>query len=198
MSYNIIDDAPNVTEPISLAEQKAYSRIDADYSSEDNDLAGLISGARSLIEGWLNVGLANRDVKVEWSGCEIKLPLSPNGNILSVMNGEVLVPADEYTVSSWQNKSIYVNSFGYIGVSWWYSRDMSYVIPERLTEEYNESVYVVKYNTGYTSELLPKALKQAIMAQVDWMYKNRGEPNASSVCPQAVLLASSYSRNLVL
>lgn len=197
MSYQIID-SPDITEPITLAEQKAYSRIDADYSSEDSDLSGLISAARTVIEGWLNVGLANRDVQVQWNGYPLQLPLSPNGAVDSVSDGEDILPTTDYTVSAWQNKTIAINSVGSTGIEWFYAQDNSYVTPWSWSVSESDTVYTVKYNTGYTSELLPKSLKQAIMAQVDWMYKNRGEPNASSVCPQAVLLASSYSLNLVL
>lgn len=196
--YQIIDDAPNITEPVTLAEQKAYSRIDADYASEDNDLMGLMIGARSIIEGWLNVGLANRDVKVEWNGIPLQLPLSPNFAVDSVTEGETTLPIDEYTVSTQQNKTIYVNALGSGGMEWFYAIDNSYVTPWQWINAETGSSYTVTYNTGYESDKLPKALKQALMAQVDWMYKNRGEPTASSVCPQAILLASSFSRNLVL
>ena len=196
--YQIIDDATDITEPVTLAEQKAYSRIDADYASEDNDLMGLMIGARCIIEGWLNVGLANRDVKVEWNGIPLQLPLSPNFAVASVTEGETTLPIDEYTVSTQQNKTIYVNALGSGGMEWFYAIDNSYVTPWTWSVSESDTVYTVTYNTGYEPAQLPKALKQAIMAQVDWMYKNRGEPNASSVCPQAVLLASSYSRNLVL
>lgn len=199
MSYQIID-SPDITEPITLAEQKAYSRIDADYSSEDSDLSGLISAARAVIEGWLNVGLANRDVQVQWNGYPLQLPLSPNVSVATVMSDTVTLLSTDYTVSAWQNKTIAINSVGSTGIEWFYAQDNSYVTHWTwyIDNVTTGTVYTVTYNTGYTSELLPKALKQAIMAQVDWMYKNRGEPNASSVCPQAVLLASSYSRNLVL
>jgi len=197
MSYQIID-SPDITEPITLAEQKAYSRIDADYSSEDSDLSGLISAARAVIEGWLNVGLANRDVQVQWNGYPLQLPLSPNGAVGSVSDGTDTLPTTDYTVSAWQNKTIWINSESAKNVEWFYAQDNSYVTPWYEHVNSTCTIYTVTYNTGYTSENLPKALKQAIMAQVDWMYKNRGEPNASSVCPQAVLIASSYSRNLVL
>lgn len=197
MSYQIID-SPDITEPITLAEQKAYSRIDADYSSEDSDLSGLISAARAVIEGWLNVGLANRDVQVQWNGYPLQLPLSPNVSVGSVLSGADTLPTTDYTVSAWQNKTIWINSESAKNVEWFYAQDNSYVTPWYEHVNSTGTIYTVTYNTGYTSENLPKALKQAIMAQVDWMYKNRGEPNASSVCPQAVLLASSYSRNLVL
>lgn len=197
MQYQIIDST-DITEPITLAEQKAYSRIDADYSSEDSDLIGLISAARAVIEGWLNVGLANRNVQVQWNGYPLQLPLSPNGSVESVSDGTADLPTTDYTVSAWQNKTIWINSESAKNVEWYYSVDNSYITPWTWNVSASDTVYTVTYNTGYTPELLPKALKQAIMAQVDWMYKNRGEPNASSVCPQAVLLASSYSRNLVL
>lgn len=195
--YNIQDVDSDFEEAVTLDEVKAYMRIDADYSREDFELLTFIGAARERLEQFLNVGLAYREVKLEWNGNPIKLPLSPNGTIVSVTDKDnVAVPTDDYTVSSGSDKLIYINSLNSGGIEWFYSIDRSYVEPWSFTDAVNEDIYTAIYNTGYES--LPKGLKLALLAQVDFMYKNKGLPESVNIAPYALMMAKGYSKNLVI
>lgn len=194
--YQLIDDA-EVTEPISLSEAKAYMMIDADYASDDADISLLISTARERLEQYLNVGLAEREVTLQWPGNPIELPLSPNGAITSLKDKDnVDVPADKYTASAYRDKTIWVNNQSSSGIEWFYAIDNSYVTPFSGYVSDVNTIYTLVYSTGY--DVLPKALKQAILAEVDYLYKLRGMPVTDLVSPNAKLLAHGYSKNLVL
>lgn len=196
--YQLIDEN-ETDEPVTLAEAKAYMMIDADYASNDADIELLISTARIRLEQYLNVGLANRDVVLQWPGTPIQLPLSPNFTITSLVDKDnVAVPIDQYTVTAYRDKSIWINSTNSMGISWFYAIDNSYVSPWSFNPAECDSIYTLTYNTGYETENLPKPLKQAILAEVDYLLKLRGMPVTDLVSPNAKLLAHGYSKNLIL
>jgi len=195
--YQLIDEA-EVTEPVSLAEVKAYCRIDADYTSEDTDLEITMTAARVRLEQYLNIGLANRDVTMQWSGCPVNLPLSPNFTIISLQDKDSQpVSTDDYHITKYQAKRIGINSMSFLdGYNWFYNIDGGVQVWDIDGSVQDESFYTLVYNTGY--EDLPKALKQALLAEIDYLYKLRGMPVSDVVSPNAVLLANGYSRNLIL
>lgn len=196
--YQLIDEA-TADEPVSLAEAKAYMMIDADYASNDADIELLISTARIRLEQYLNVGLANRDVVLQWPGTPLQLPLSPNFTITSLVDKDnIAVPADQYTITAYRDKSIWINSTNSMGVSWFYAIDNSYVSTWSFNPAECDTIYTLTYNTGHETENLPKPLKQAILAEVDYLYKLRGMPVTDLVSPNAKLLAHGYSKNLIL
>lgn len=197
MSFQIIDDATDITEPVSLADQKAYSRIDADYSADDNILGGMITACRQLLENWLNVGLANREIKLQWDGRQVNLPLSPNGDVSSVMDGDTELDPDKYTVSAYRDKSIFIRGLYPYGYDFFYFRggDVEVTVTEGVCAN---KMYEVTYTTGYEYDKLPKALKEALMDQVDWSFKNIGDPQQYAICPMAITLAYGYNKNTVL
>lgn len=51
-------------EPVTLAEAKAYCRVDADYTGEDALISDLISSSRSAIEMWANISLIEKRIQV--------------------------------------------------------------------------------------------------------------------------------------
>jgi hypothetical protein len=196
MSYQIIDDA-EVTEPITLAEAKAYMMIDTDYSSNDADINLLITSARLLVENHLNVGLAKREVLVVWNGCALELPLMPNAEIVSVFKNDEpdALPNTDYTVNGYNKKTIGINSIGNGNFDYFYRLDgfVEITAPNGFS---NTDYYKVNYVTGY--EVLPALLKQSLLAQIDFMYKNRGLPNGNLISVCALKLANMYSNNLVI
>lgn len=195
--YNIQDVDSDYSENVTLEEVKAFMRIDADYVSEDFELMTFVSAAREKLEQYLNVGLAFRSVKLEWNGSAIRLPLTPNGELISVKdkdNADVTV--DDYTISNGSNKTIYINSLGSGSIEWFYSIDRSYVTPWSYNQNECSDIYTVVYKTGYES--LPKGLKLALLAQVDFMYKNKGMPESTKLAPYSLMMAKGYSKNLVI
>jgi len=194
--FQIIDNE-TVTEPVTLAEVKAYSHIDADYSADDDTLTFLITTARIRLEQYTNIGLAKRDVTVQWGGGLLNLPLSPNGDIVSVKDSEgVDVETDKYTVTKFQNKNIWINSLSGVNIEWFYGNGNDYVSPWQWNANECNSIYTVVYSTGY--ETLPLALKQALLAEVDHLLKLRGMPITDAIGKNTMLLAKGYSRNLIL
>jgi len=197
MEYQLIDDE-EVTEPVSLAEVKAYSQIDTDYSLNDATINILITTARVRLEQYINIGLAERNVTLQWQGGLIELPLSPNGAIVSLKDkdGED-VATDDYTVSAFQNKKIFVNSIYGGDYNYWYSILTNRVTITPWPRCIDLSViYTLVYTTGY--DVIPKALKQAMLAEVDHLLQLRGLPVTDLISPNAAMLANGYSRNLIL
>jgi len=195
MAFQLIDDS-EFNEPVTLAEVKSYCRIDSDYTSDDNELEIIMTAARTRIEAQINIGLANRDVILQWSGYGIELPLSPTGEIIEVTDKDGVMTTDKYTTDNYQAKSIGINDVCCgSGFNYFYNINGSVEI-SRNSEYISNDLYSVKYNTGYSE--LPKALKMALLAEIDFLFKQRGEPDDSLISPSALLLCSSYSRNPIL
>lgn len=193
MEYQLIDEA-EVTEPVTLLEQKAFSRIDADYSADDNDIQLMITAARQRLELYLNVGFVKREVKVLFNGSSVKLPLYPNGDISSVTDGTDPIPADKYHVGGIGLKTIVTGgAFDWHG-DWFYTRcgEVEFTPIGRQ----DNTIYNVTYDAGY--EILPQALKMAMMAECDYMIKLLGQPILEQISPNAMSLSQQYSQNLVL
>jgi hypothetical protein len=201
MSYQIKVITDVATEPVTLAEVKAWCRIDDDYVSDDAQLNLLISSARELLEQETNIGFAPRTLELQWNGCPVEMPYSPTGAITSVKNkdGDTLT-TDEYEVSTNQAKSIMVKSAcGYDGFEFFYHIDQSVSLWSwPVNNLCADDAYACVYVTGYEAGKLPKSLKQGILTQIDYMFKQQGMPDNSLVSEQALLLAKGYSRNLIL
>lgn len=194
MSYQLIDNE-TVTEPVTLAEVKAYCRIDADYTSDDEDLELLITASRQRLEQFLNIGLAKRDVTLEWNGYPVDLPLSPNGDIVSVSDKDGVLTTDKYTSTSYQAKKLWVNDVAGHNINWFYNINGT-VEAWDLVGAVCRDMYTAVYETGYDD--LPAALKQALLAEIDYLFKLRGMPVSDVISPNAAILANGYSRNLIL
>ena len=194
-----IVDVESVTEPVTLGEVKSFSRIDADYASDDNDLAMAMITARKRIEAYLNIGLVQRDVTVYWDGSVLELPLSPNGDIVSIHKNNDADPltTDDYHIDTYPAKTISIN--GVCGgniENVFYAIDGSYVDFSMSGARPNGDVYKCIYQTGY--ETLPNDLKFALLNEIDALYKLRGEPITDEINPNTVRMVSHYSRNLIL
>jgi len=194
--YELSELEEDIDEPVTLAEVKAYSMIDADYSSDDDVIGVLISTARERLEQYLNVGLVKRNVQIQWNGYPIDLPLSPNADLVTLVDkDDVEIDADDYTYTPYSSKKIWINSLTVGGTEWFYHIDGGVSFWNGGICE-SDTIYTLVYNTGY--ETLPKALKQALLAEVDYLLKLRGLPVTDLISPNAKLLANGYSKNLVL
>jgi len=201
MTYDLIDEA-GITEPVTLAEAKAYLQIDADYASNDDVINLAISTARIRLEQYLNVGLVNRDVQLQWNGRLIKLPLFPNGEIANIKLNDETDPLEPslYTSSRGREKELVINSKICYGgnTEWFYSLTGDYV--QSWGSDYvntiDNDLYTVTYNTGY--ETLPLGLKQSLLAEMSYIFNLHGAPVTDLISPNAKSLSHGYSRNLVL
>lgn len=193
VDYGIVSPAD---EPITLAEAKAFMRIDADYASDDDQIQIAISTARERLELHLNVGLVNRDIQIEWNGSALELPFTPNFEVLEVSDKDGVLDADKYTIQGISSKRIYVGQKTG-DYNYFYSMNNSHVEITSLSGFDCSETYTVKYNTGYKDNL-PNALKQSIFAECDYLYKLQGSPVTDIVSPNAALLSAPYSKNLIL
>jgi len=164
-----------IVEPVTLAEVKAFCRLDADYASDDAILSLLISQAREKLEKHLNLSFAEKVIQVQWNGLYIDLPYGP------IKTFGVLDPVVDYTSQGLDFKSVFVNSLE------------EYIIYPVGYETQNS--YILEYTAGY--ENLPKALKYSLLLQIDFDYKNQGLP-VEPLYAVALQNAEPYSRNLII
>ena len=198
MSFDIVDYGLIEVEPVSLEEAKSYMQIDADYASDDNQIRIAISSARERLERYLNIGLVNRDITIEWNGGCLKLPLTPNFDIVSVSDKDGALTDDKYTVSQGRNKKVSVNGVVSGNLNYFYSITTETVQISRESGIDYDSVYTVVYNTGYEDLTNMVGLKQSLLAEANYLFKLRGSPVTDVISPNAALLSASYSKNLLI
>jgi len=198
MSFDIVDYGLIEVEPVSLEEAKSYMQIDADYASDDNQIRIAISSARERLERYLNIGLVNRDITIEWNGSCIKLPLTPNFDIVSVSDKDGILATDKYNVSQGRNKKISINDVVSGNLNYFYSITTETVQISRESGIDYGSVYTVIYNTGYEDLTNMVGLKQSLLAEANYLFKLRGNPVTDVISPNAALLSASYSKNLLI
>lgn len=198
MTYELTEiDEGAIVEPITLAELKSYMRIDQDYLADDGDLMTTLSAARVRLEQYLNVGLANREVKLQWYGGLIELPLSPINDIVSVSGSDdVVLPPEDYKSVGFNKEKLYVVDACTLNGDFFYNMTDMVLEVDVPLDHVNREIYTAVYNCGY--EVLPKLLKQAVLSECDYLFKLRGMPVTDLISPNAALLASGYSKNLIL
>lgn len=182
------------SEPVTLEETKAWLRIDADFFDDDNILNSLITGGRELLEKFTNLAFGVKTLKVRFSSNCIDLPYGPTGVIQSVtyVEDDEVIPEYKYEVRGLTYKSLLFNSA--YDARWFYP--IGGGTPQLWEGNLRHKEIDVVYQTGF--DVLPKALKNALLTQIDYMYKNLGETNLEPLNPVAEKLAFPYSRNLVL
>lgn len=184
-----------VTEPVTLAEVKAWSQIDADYTSEDTILQLMIASAREKLEGYLNVYFGVKTIEVQFSGPVFRLPYGPTGTILSFFNVGTDPYADiAYHLHGMTFKTLVIG--GSDNSNYFYPQTNGYPLPWYNYEGHYVNTYNIIYTTGYN--ILPKLLKEALLIQIDYDLKTRGMPDVSSLSPVAIQRAFRFSQNLPL
>lgn len=161
------------TEPLTLAEAKAYLRIT--HTSEDTLITELIVAARQAIESVTGLSLVPSTVValIDNSGGNIELPLGPYVKDLAIadVNGDAVT---DFELRGLQFKTLYEPTTDYL---------------------------VCTYKAGYTAAtfetypILPTDLLNAIKDQISFLYENRGDGmDVSSVCEKAWRTTLRYSR----
>ena len=177
-------------EPVTLSEVKAWLRIDADFFTDDGILNALIIGSRELLEKNLNLSFKQKTLKVRFTKNYIDLPYGPTISVTSVKDKDAVDVAHE--VKGLNHKSILLNNA--FEVDWFYP--LGGGAPQLQGGGCHHKEIDVIYLTGFVT--LPKALKNALLIQIDYMYKNIGETNMEALNPIAEKLSFPYSRNLVM
>lgn len=190
----IIEDIE--AEPITLAEVKSFLRIDSDFSSEDSVLELLITASREILENHLNLSFGLKKLQVQFTGGCFDLPAGPHHDIESLypVNDETY-PEEitDYTITGLAFKTIHLDS---VEDNLRFFYPIAGGPPELWSYENEQGRYNIVFNAGY--ETLPKALKNALLTQVDYAYKSLGQPNMEPLSPVALQLSATYSKNLVL
>lgn len=163
----------SATEPLTLADAKAYMNITSD--SQDTLITELIKAARQAIEKATGLSLVPSTVValIDNSGGDIELPLGPYVKELSIANVDGNAVTD-FTLRGLQFKTLYGPTTDYL---------------------------VCTYKAGYTAAafetypLLPTDLLNAIKDQVSFLFENRGELGSNSYSPKAWRTCKRYTRH---
>jgi len=205
MKNNIIDCArseSSPTEPVTLSEAKAQAIVT--YSDDDTLITALITKARKAVENYCNISIVSQTVTlIADLYNDYELPYGPVTGILSAqtLSGtQGSGPATyETATQQWQTDGTQfltfmpqgVNSFNPATPFRGYFQWGPYASPYAWTPECR---WKITYTTGYSP--VPDDLKQAILAQVVWLYEKRGDENImqAGLCTLSKSLADSYKR----
>lgn len=162
-------DDTGLVEPVTLAEVKAQSKIDT--TAYDAVLTELITVARQMCEAFTNISFCERVVTayINNSLGGVELPYGPvNGDVTSVVDADG---------GSYENPEFRGNEF----------RTLKYPVTEYA---------MVLYDAGYTSATLPKKFKNAVLQQVDWLYRNIGSTEEVGLAPIVKAILKPHRRTL--
>lgn len=153
-----------VTEPVTLAQAKAWLRVTHD--DEDDIISALITTARQICEGHISKSFVERTVTaiVRNDLGNIKLPYGPVGNITGVFDSA----GNEYASTDY---------------------NISGVSDKRLGYPMSSYVKVI-YTAGYA--VLPQQFKTALKMQLAWCYTHRGDDEGSVIAPDAKAILNPY------
>lgn len=177
---NVASGPTMATEPVTLAEAKTHLRVT--FNDDDVEIYRMITRARKYIENYCSISIVRQRIQVVANICGCwDLPLAPVVEVESVETRElyngsgplVYVPSDQ----DWSIDGDNFLSNGYPQhIS---TRDRFY--PDNRTR--------VTYIAGM--EMCPEDLKAAILAQLAFLYENRGE-TSDKTSSEALELAAPY------
>lgn len=188
------------TEPVTLAEVKDFCRIDSDSSDNNTVLTLMIASCREKLEGHTNLYFIPKVAKIEFTSRVFELPYGPVGTItqLTRQRGDetpVVVATDKYYTDGLQFKTLIIKNWDNDSGYWWYPINGGW--PQwQSPRDCIMDKYVLSLTTGYVT--LPKALKHALLLQIDYDYKWQGKQEKADLSPAALEQADRFSRNLVL
>lgn len=157
------------TEPVSLTEAKTHLRVT--FTDDDTEITALIRRARRAIEDYCNISIVG--YRIAWlvdMYCPWQLPYGPAIGIEAV---ETPLAVQGSGPVSYETSEM----------DW--LLDRGNFIPE------DSNRYQITYTAGMGTNV-PDTLKQAIVAQVTWLYENRGKSGANGLCDMAKDLANPY------
>ena len=167
IDYELTEDGYYSEEPVSLDLAKQYCRI-LTGDAEDDLINLFIASARLAIERITGLSLVSKVAQV------MMLPVQQGFEVPFGPVTSAITWVDENQTGS----SIETIGFDFPKTSTPYS-----------------IVTTATYTCGYTSDNVPKELKNAILFQVNYLYENRGDnSDQGTVCKAAGNLARKYSR----
>lgn len=191
MKSNILDIQMTETgdEPVTTTEAKLQLIID--FTDDDTLIGNLITAARAAIENYCNISLITKTIVLTVDvRSRFELPYGPiqtEGLTVKVQkevtaNVPVYESAEGWNLTGVQFKTFYPAYFGAGDIT----VNSRYAYPDTDCG----TPYKITYTAGY--EEVPFDLKQAILAQVAWLYENRGDQEKQGLSPQAEGLALKY------
>lgn len=179
--------------PDLLAKAKDFLRIDSDYTGEDETVTTLLKAAIEVIEGATNLSLFPRVLRDDFDTWNIKLPYGPHGDNITVTNADGdTIPAEEYTVSGSDFKSISFPSSGY---HFFYPINGDPIVESRVFGSCPR--VTVEFDSGYEPDKLPSGLLHLVLRLTDYYYTNRGSYTVS--LPKDISTESRrYARQIIL
>lgn len=172
----------DVTEPVTLAEQKKYLRISADETYDDDLITQLIKTARQQLEGYLNISLVDKTViaRIQNETGYMHLPyIGDEITITGVIDSEGnTISSDNYKLQD----DLFSGSGGTVGTP-----ANNFYSPCNVDLQVT---YDVSYPDGIRSEF-----KTAIMQQTAWLFeRGRGDELASAISPIVKINLNPYRR----
>ncbi len=182
----IFVDGPAV-EPVTLAEMKAYLRVDADDDAQDSVIAGLVKAARLLVEG------ASRRVLIEqrwrvaldrWpQGRVVLLPLSPLISVESIKVFDAKGAAASIAAGAIDSDR--------------FSDPPRIAVTDAPEPGKPRNGIAIEVLAGYgsTAEAVPAGLRLAIKILVAHWFENRGDVVGEQILPpEALTLVAPFQR----
>jgi uncharacterized phiE125 gp8 family phage protein len=163
----------SVTEPVSLTEVKTHLHVTD--SDNDTELTALITRARLCVENYTSCSLVNKriiliaDLGPDWE----ELPYGPVTGIESVLTPDTTIGSG---IMAWETSIID-----------WQVTGLSFQKVLHPSYGYTKMQYTVGYQT------VPPDLKNAVLAQVYFMYEHKGQ-DGDAISEQARALANPYVR----
>jgi uncharacterized phiE125 gp8 family phage protein len=154
------------TEPVTLAEVKAFARIDG--TTEDTLITGFITGVRGQMESYLRRALIEQTWAVQmdhWPDSPIELPMPPLISITSVV-----------TIDEDDTETTYASTNYFVHTS---SEPGELILRDDVTAPNNTDRYFggykITYKAGYGTAAsdVPQMIRDGIKLWVTEFYENR-------------------------
>lgn len=193
MSLNLIQDIQateiGYAEPISLETAKAFCRVQAVSTAQDELFEIWITAARQEIEQVTGLSLVPKNI-VAWLKNPqggIELPGGPITDVPVFTNYE-----DEVL------DNIETDGINFLSIASNSRTDGFLSFNTHLNDSSNE-VIIATYTAGYSTDGCPAWAKNAILNQVSYYYENRGTESATAgLCPNVYAAVLKFSRKGIL
>jgi uncharacterized phiE125 gp8 family phage protein len=174
-------------EPITLADMKAYLRVEDDDSAQDDLISGLIKAARLTVEA------ASRRILIEQSWRVVLDRWPRDGTVLLPLSPLIAVDAVRITDASGATTELPDDAFEADAMS-----EPPRIIVEDAPEpgkSRNGISIALRAGYGATPEAVPATLKLAIRILVAHWFENRGDVAGEQILPpEALALVAPFQR----
>ena len=174
-------------EPVTLAEMKAYLRVDEDDGTQDELIAGLVRAARLTVEAASRRILIEQQWRVvleSWpAGGTVLLPLSP------------LIAVERIAVTDAAGTAVDLPSGAFEADLMSDPPRIVVLDPVQPGRQRNGISIALRAGYGATAEAVPATLRLAIRILVAHWFENRGDVAGEQILPpEALSLVAPFQR----